>query len=112
MADFKIALGLEIDANEKARIQSIIDDIRNEKPEIKVDINTEQALKDIKTLQKELKKLKDISIKIKTVNTNASTGKKAKQNLNLPSTERSNVNWDSGDTQNVNRQEIKSIYEE
>ena len=111
MADFKIALGLEIDANEKARIQSIIDDIRNEKPEIKVDINTEQALKDIKTLQKELKKLKDISIKIKTVNTNASTGKKAKQNLNLPSTERSNVNWDSGDTQNVNRQEIKSIYE-
>ena len=67
MADFKVAIGFEVDADSKQNIQKIIDDIRNEKPEIKIKVNTEQALKDIKDLQKELKKLKDVSIKVNTV---------------------------------------------
>lgn len=94
MAEFKIAIGFEIDANDKQRIQNIIDDIRSEKPEVKVKINTEQALKDIKTLQKELKKLKDVSIKIKTVHNSTTTGNKVKQGVNdYLSADTNNVSW-------------------
>ena len=60
MSEFKISLGFDIEENSKAKIQDIIDEINAKKPEITVKVNTEQALKDIKTLQKELKKLKDI----------------------------------------------------
>ena len=95
MAEFKIGLGLEIEQEDKVAVQKIIDDIRAEKPEIKIKVNTEQALKNIKDLQKELKKLKDVKINIKTDSSssrkrNASSSSGVNDFL---STDMNNVSW-------------------
>ena len=98
LAEFNIALGFEIDPASKQNVQKIIDDIRGEKPEIKVDVNTEQALKEIKNLQKELKKLKDVKIKIDT-GSSSSRKNKASSNSSAKdflSTDMNNVSWAKG----------------
>lgn len=97
MADFKIAIGLELENESKAQIQKIIDDIRNEKPEIKVNINTEQALKDIKTLQKELKKLKDVKIKVDVGSSKTRNRKTSSNVTDFLSTDTNNVSWKTVD---------------
>ena len=98
MAEFKIGLGLEIEQEDKVAVQKIIDDIRAEKPEIKIKVNTEQALKNIKDLQKELKKIKDVKINIKTGSSN-SNKRKASSNVNTAlSTDTNNVSWAKGKT--------------
>ena len=100
MSEIKISLGIDIEENSKAKIQDIIDEINAKKPEITVKVNTEQALKDIKTLQKELKKLKDINIKINTKtnqsgtrNKNTNTNANESVTKNLPSTNVNKVSW-------------------
>ena len=100
MSEFKISLGFDIEENSKAKIQDIIDEINAKKPEITVKVNTEQALKDIKTLQKELKKLKDINIKINTKtnqsgtrNKNTNTNANESVTKNQLSTNVNKVSW-------------------
>ena len=100
MSEFKISLGFDIEENSKAKIQDIIDEINAKKPEITIKVNTEQALKDIKTLQKELKKLKDINIKINTKtnqsgtrNKNTNTNANESVTKNQLSTNVNKVSW-------------------
>ena len=55
MSEFKISLGFDIEENSKAKIQDIIDEINAKKPEITIKVNTEQALKDISSIDPENK---------------------------------------------------------
>ena len=125
MSEFKISLGFDIEENSKAKIQDIIDEINAKKPEITIKVNTEQALKDIKTLQKELKKLKDINIKINTktnqsgtrnknTNTNANesvTKNQLSTNVNKVSWKKVDKNTNSKSSFNSDADDIKRLKE-
>lgn len=112
MAEFKIGLGLEIEQEDKVAVQKIIDDIRAEKPEIKIKVNTEQALKNIKDLQKELKKLKDVKININTGSSTKKANKKDNIVKDLPSTDTNNVSWKSINNNSSEKRRRKSDFNE
>lgn len=73
MADFKIALGLEILPEAREKVQAFINEFKtNSNNKIQLDIDTQKPLSKIKELQREINKLKNTRIVID--NTSASRG--------------------------------------
>lgn len=65
MADFKIALGLDLEDNAKAQLQSLIKSVSDSADPIKIKVDTNDALRRLKSVQKILKELnKGANIKV------------------------------------------------
>lgn len=103
MADFKIALGLDLEDNAKAQLQSLIKSVSDSADPIKIKVDTNDALRRLKSVQKILKELN------KGANIKVNMGMRYTQNSTSSSVSSGGIRNIKGGNTGYARDDVRSI---